>query len=58
MSTYSRLAQPIAPHEIFGHEKGLLLLLLLRVGEVTKQLREEMRLCGDLRVCSSRNCST
>ena len=57
MSTYSRLAQPIAP-EIFGHGKGLLLLLLLRVGEVTKQLREEMRLCGDLRMCPSRNCST
>ena len=49
-SMYSRLARSIAP-EIFGHEDVKKALLLLMVGGVTKQLRDGMKMRGDLHVC-------
>jgi DNA replication licensing factor MCM7 len=47
---YSALAQSLAP-EIWGHEDVKKALLLVLVAGVTRSLREEMSIRGDINVC-------
>ena len=47
---YGRLSSSIAP-EIFGHEDVKKALLLLMVGGVTRQLKDGMKLRGDIHLC-------
>ena len=47
---YGRLSASIAP-EIFGHEDVKKALLLLMVGGVTRQLKDGMKLRGDIHLC-------
>jgi DNA replication licensing factor MCM7 len=47
---YSKLASSIAP-EIFGHEDVKKALLLLLVGGVTKNMKDGMKIRGDINMC-------
>uniref|UniRef100_A0A7S4FAD0 DNA replication licensing factor MCM7 n=1 Tax=Chrysotila carterae TaxID=13221 RepID=A0A7S4FAD0_CHRCT len=47
---YTQMAQSIAP-EIFGHEDVKKALLLLMVGGPTRQMKDGMRIRGDINVC-------
>lgn len=47
---YERLAQLIAP-EIFGHDDVKKALLLLLIGGVTKEMRDGMKIRGDINIC-------
>ena len=47
---YERLASSIAP-EIFGHENVKKALLLLMVGAATKEMKDGMRIRGDINIC-------
>ncbi|KAL2643531.1 hypothetical protein R1flu_011118 [Riccia fluitans] len=47
---YSKLASSIAP-EIFGHEDVKKALLLLLVGAPTRQLKDGMKIRGDVHIC-------
>lgn len=47
---YERLSQSIAP-EIFGHADIKRALLLVLVGGVTKEMKDGMKIRGDLNVC-------
>ena len=47
---YGRLSSSIAP-EIFGHDDVKKALLLVMVGGVTRQLKDGMKLRGDIHMC-------
>jgi DNA replication licensing factor MCM7 len=49
-NTYERLASSIAP-EIFGHDDVKKAVLLLMVGGVTKNVRDGMKIRGDINIC-------
>ena len=49
-NVYSKLAQSIAP-EIYGHEDVKKALLLQLVGGVTRQMKDGMRIRGDIHLC-------
>ena len=49
-NVYERLSKSIAP-EIFGHDDVKKALLLLMVGGVTKNVRDGMKIRGDINVC-------
>uniref|UniRef100_A0A060T1E7 DNA replication licensing factor MCM7 n=1 Tax=Blastobotrys adeninivorans TaxID=409370 RepID=A0A060T1E7_BLAAD len=49
-NVYNRLAQSIAP-EIYGHDDVKKALLLLLIGGVTKDVKDGMRIRGDINIC-------
>ena len=50
LDMYGKLAQSIAP-EIYGHADVKKALLLLLCGGVTRELRDGIRIRGDIHVC-------